>query len=215
MSPLPHRSHRVPGRSDLKRIATLSLALALLVAGQSVASPQAPEPEPPPELGEEETFLAPFVNASFLIAVKSILDEIQLFKELTTGVYLDKRTNLLWTSRDNGRDIDWRRAAEYCSQLELAGFTDWRLPTLAELEDFMDPMSQSAYSLPKQVSLSSCCVWSSTSKDEVAAWNFNYRYSKKFTGSKTHTYDLRALCVRQWSEKEGWLPDRSDPAAIE
>ena len=169
-------------------------------------------PAPP---ADEAIFLAPFVNASFLKAVESVMDEIRLFEELTTGVYLDKKTSLLWSSRDNGRDIDWRRAAEYCSQLELAGFKDWRLPSLPELEDFMDPMSNNMYSVPAQVGLSACCVWSSTARDEVSAWNFNYRFSKKFSASKTHTYDLRVLCVRLWSEKEGWLPDTSLPAAID
>lgn len=136
-------------------------------------------------------------------------------QELTTGIYLDQKTGLLWAARDNGRDIDWRHAFEYCEQLALAGFEDWRMPSLAELENLMEPMSNSMYSVPLEISLSACCIWSSTSKDEVAAWNLNYRYSKKFTGSKTHTFDLRALCVRQWLEEDGLLLEPTVPTEIE
>ena len=130
---------------------------------------------------------------------------------------MERRRNLHPVTHrpDNGRDIDWGRAAKYGAELELAGFDDWRLPSLAELEGLMDPLSNSMYSVPPEVSLSACCVWSSTLKDEVAAWNFNYRYSKKFTGSKTHTFDLRALCIRVWREEDGWLPETTLPAAIE
>ena len=180
-----------------------------------MSAPQETESSLPEDTPEDQIFLAPFVNVSFLNAVQEVLDEIRLIQELSTGVYLDEKTTLQWAARDNGRDIDWRRAARYCDQLVLAGFDDWRLPDLAELEGLMQPMSNAMYSVPPGISLTACCLWSSTSKDEVAAWNFNFRYSKKFTGSKTHTFALRALCVRQWHEGDGWLPEATLPTATE
>ena len=188
------------------------------MATRAISGPQ--ESEPSPSVGTsnevaETIFLAPFVNASFLQAVQERLEEIRLMQELTTGIYLDQKTGLLWAARDNGKDIDWRRAFEYCDQLKLAGFDDWRLPSLAELDNLMQPMSSSMYSVPPEISLSACCIWSATSKDDVAAWNLNFRYSKKFTGSKTHTFDLRALCIREWLEEDGLLPEPTFPTAIE
>jgi len=78
----------------------------------------------------------------------------------------------------------------------------------------MDPLSGAGYSTPSQMNLTACCVWSSTRKNDVAAWNFNYRYSKRFSGSLTHTFDLRALCVRPWSEADGWIPGEEEPTII-
>lgn len=192
--------------------------MGLLLATPAISASQESAPSLSVDTADparETIFLAPFVNASFLQAVQEILEEIRLMQELTTGIYLDQKTGLLWAARDNGRDIDWRRAFEYCEQLALAGFEDWRMPSLAELENLMEPMSNSMYSVPLEISLSACCIWSSTSKDEVAAWNLNYRYSKKFTGSKTHTFDLRALCVRQWLEEDGLLLEPMVPTEIE
>jgi hypothetical protein len=173
------------------------------------AAPQLPDEtlwQPGVESPEDSVFLAPFVSASFLRSLQDLLAEIQIIEERSTGIYFDRKTQLVWTARDNGRDIDWRRARQYCADLELAGFDDWRLPILGELEDIMNPMSNSGYSTPFGVNLSACCVWSATRKDDVGAWNFNYRFSKRFSGSLTHTFDLRALCVRAWRSEDGWIP---------
>ena len=170
--------------------------------------------KPRVESPDDSVFLAPFVNVSFLRSLQEILAEMQIIRERSSGIYLDPKTNLIWTARDNGRDIDWRRAQDYCFELDLAGFDDWRMPILGELEAIMEPLSNTGYSTPQQISLTACCVWSSTRKDEVAAWNFNYRYSKIFSGSLTHTYDLRALCVRQWSPADGWIPGEDETTTI-
>lgn len=188
--------------------------LLWLVAIPAASQTQADLPlKPRVESADDSVFLAPFVNVSFLRSLEQILAEIRVIQERSNAIYLDPKTNLVWTTRDNGKDIDWRRAHDYCSQLELAGFDDWRLPILGELEDIMEPLSNAGYSTPEEFSLTACCVWSSTRKDDVAAWNFNYRYSKRFSGSLTHTYDLRALCVRAWSAADGWIPGEEEPAA--
>ena len=165
------------------------------------------------ESPEDSVFLAPFVSASFLQSLQDLLAELQIIKERSTGIYFDRKTHLVWAARDNGRDIDWRRANDYCSLLELAGFDDWRLPILGELERIMDPLSSDGYSTPPGITLTSCCTWSSTRNGDVAAWNFNYRYSKRFSASMTHTFDLRALCVRAWSSADGWIPGEEQEEA--
>jgi len=209
-------SHQLVGWSDLSPFGTILLGLALWLVTLPAAS-QLPEEmplKPRVESPDDAVFMAPFVNVSFLRSLEQILAEMTIVRERSTGIYLDPKTNLIWTARDNGRDIDWRRASDYCTQLELAGFDDWRLPILGELEDIMEPLSNAIFSTPQQITLSACCVWSSTRNDDVAAWNFNYLYSKKFSGSLTHTYDLRALCVRVWREADGWIPDEEEPAII-
>jgi len=67
---------------------------------------------------------------------------------------------LLWQRGTNGASVSWDDAHEYCETLELAGFDDWRLPTLAELEKLRDPTRESGLRAP--LTLDDCCVWSAT-----------------------------------------------------
>jgi Protein of unknown function (DUF1566) len=52
--------------------------------------------------------------------------------------WTDPSTALTWAGRDNGRDVSWKGAAKYCRNLRLAGYSDWRLATLAELGAIYD-----------------------------------------------------------------------------
>src|SRR5690606_26569686 len=67
---------------------------------------------------------------------------------------------LLWQRGTNGASVPWDAAHEYCETLEHAGFDDWRLPTLAELETLHDPSRDSGIRAPLE--LDDCCVWSAT-----------------------------------------------------
>lgn len=153
-------------------------------------------PAPDAYIEGQEVFLGPFTSESFLRTVQEEMLRRKLILERMTGIYIDLKRNLIWSSHDNGRDIDWKRAAEYCEQLELAAFDDWRMPSLTELETLMQPMARKHYNTPDGMELTACCPWSTTKKDDIAAWNYNFRYRKPFSGSMTHTFDLRALCVR-------------------
>ena len=46
--------------------------------------------------------------------------------------------DLMWTTQDNGSDVDWNVATRYCENLTLDGDTDWRLPTEDELRGIKD-----------------------------------------------------------------------------
>jgi Protein of unknown function (DUF1566) len=56
----------------------------------------------------------------------------------THGVWTDPSTGLVWAGRDNGKDVSWKGAVKYCRDLRLAGYSDWRLATLAELGAIYD-----------------------------------------------------------------------------
>lgn len=53
--------------------------------------------------------------------------------------WTDPATELMWTSNDNGSEVDQPQAAAYCSTLQYAGYNGWRLPTLEELQGIYDP----------------------------------------------------------------------------
>ena len=56
----------------------------------------------------------------------------------TRGVWTDQSTGLVWAGKDNGKDVSWKGAMKYCRDLRLAGYSDWRLATLAELGAIFD-----------------------------------------------------------------------------
>jgi len=55
-------------------------------------------------------------------------------------VVIDNLTNLMWQDDKAIRDltISWFVARKYCVDLTLASYTDWRLPSRAELEGIVD-----------------------------------------------------------------------------
>ena len=61
--------------------------------------------------------------------------------ELPAGTWIDYNTGLMWQKEivDNcyGLYYTWDLAVGYCDSLELAGFTDWRLPTISELRSLV------------------------------------------------------------------------------
>lgn len=54
------------------------------------------------------------------------------------GTVLDTKTNLMWSAKDNGSDINWQGAKSYCENYRGGGYTDWRMPTLDELAGLYD-----------------------------------------------------------------------------
>lgn len=51
------------------------------------------------------------------------------------GTVLDTKTNLMWGSGDNGGALSWPGAKTYAGTARTGGYSDWRLPTLAELKE--------------------------------------------------------------------------------
>jgi len=54
------------------------------------------------------------------------------------GYWVDPSSGLMWAARDNGKAVTWHKAASYCRNLRLAGYSDWRLASLDELASLVD-----------------------------------------------------------------------------
>jgi hypothetical protein len=107
----------------------------------------------------------------------------------------------MWTMDDNGADITWHGADQYCRSLTLAGLSGWELPTIDELEKLYDPQSSSAHKIRKPFRLTACCPWSSTKQGSGSAWFFGFSYGERIGGIMDGSYYFaRALCVRRSGE---------------
>ncbi len=50
------------------------------------------------------------------------------------GTVTDTKRNIMWQKGDNGKEVVFEEAQEYCRTLRLGGYTDWRLPKAEERE---------------------------------------------------------------------------------
>jgi hypothetical protein len=54
------------------------------------------------------------------------------------GTITDNATNLMWMQNDNGSAILWENALSYAENFSYAGYSDWRLPDVKELQSILD-----------------------------------------------------------------------------
>lgn len=108
----------------------------------------------------------------------------------------DPATGLNWTSEDNGSDVNWNQANAYCSNLRLGGYSDWRLPTIDELQGIYD--ERSSIHVKGNLILSTNWQWSSSQASASGgAWYFAFNVGKRGSSPFRDGGYLRALCVRR------------------
>jgi hypothetical protein len=128
--------------------------------------------------------------------------EDQRARERREQVFRDIDSALMWTRRDNARDLAWRHAESYCEDLELGAFDDWLLPSLEELETLESKWSLRILKISEQIQLSACCLWSSTKGLDDRFWNLDFRSRREFELNGNLSFGLRALCRRDMSPTE-------------
>ncbi len=98
---------------------------------------------------------------------------------------LDSETGLMWANEDNGVNTNWDAAKAYCESYSAGGYTNWRLPTLAELATIFDKNSEKKLMTFPAITLTGSCPWSSETRKNRARTIF-------FMGGETNTYSKRS-----------------------
>jgi hypothetical protein len=128
--------------------------------------------------------------------------------------WVDPATGLMWAGKDNGKDVDWQKATKYCRGLRLAGYSDWRLPTIDELKGIYDKNAEAPGLGGKHVDdpltfhvkgnlFLTGDPWSSSQRLDVRgrpigfAWFFDFLNVFSKYDPTDHVVSKRALCVRQ------------------
>ena len=111
------------------------------------------------------------------------------------GTVTDTSTALTWQKASSSGKT-WEQALVYCEGLSLGARTDWRLPTIKELNSLVDyslygPAINTTY-FPNTVS---SFYWSSTTDASYtnSAWCVDFLFGVDYMGYKGSNYDVRAV----------------------
>ena len=129
------------------------------------------------------------------------------FQQLSIGgdsVTIDHNTGLMWAADGDeegcnwGNQTEWETAIDWCNNLDFAGYTDWRLPNIKELQAIVNygtnsPAIDTIYFVNTEYGGN---YWSSTTVDIniSLAWYVNFLNGNVSSYYKTpSTYYVRAV----------------------
>jgi len=113
----------------------------------------------------------------FIVLAGSMLFAGQRFVRYNSKqVVKDTKTHLMWQDNKDAKTVerDWQGAINYCRNLKLGGYRDWRLPSVSELLTIVDYSEYKPAISPvfKNVALSD--YWSSTSDAGATSNSFQF-----------------------------------------
>ena len=130
------------------------------------------------------------------------------------GHWIDPSTRQMWAGKDNGTDVNWHQAMKYCRDLRLAGYSNWRLANIGELQGIYDKTAnapglagehddvQTMWHVKGNLFLTGY-HWSSTrlfddrGRPAGYAFRFDFNEGRQFDGDELSFRRFkRALCVR-------------------
>jgi hypothetical protein len=127
-------------------------------------------------------------------------NSLQQFHDNGDGTVSDLTTGLTW-QQDSVQGIPWKDALAYCRDLNLGGYSDWRLPDVNELISLVD-YSHSSPSIDEQYfTTTSTHYWSSTTypSDPGKAYHVCFLrgrtevYGKSDKGAASHVRAVRGI----------------------
>ncbi len=81
------------------------------------------------------------------------------------GVVVDTQSGLMWQDDLDviTNKIQWGKSMQYCSDLDLGGYKDWRVPTILELASIVNYKAESNFVLHDEFRYSCACKYHSSS----------------------------------------------------
>lgn len=86
---------------------------------------------PMPGQSEDKQFYVYFVRGNESYGINELHDNAD-------GTITDHATGLMWTRDDDGSGMNWQEALDYAENAVVAGYSDWRLPNVKELQSILD-----------------------------------------------------------------------------
>ncbi|SFV56162.1 Fimh-like protein [hydrothermal vent metagenome] len=122
--------------------------------------------------------------------MKIILFVLTLNLAFASNILIDKKTKLIWQDNTSLKYIkkDWQGAINLCKNLNLSGHTDWRLPSIKELESILKTnfknIGGSEY------------YWSSTQHESSKEFAYMMNFKRSYEYNNYKTYERYVRCVR-------------------
>ena len=114
------------------------------------------------------------------------------------NIVTDTTTGLQWQDNTEAKTVTktWIEAINYCENLTLGGYNDWRLPNINELKSIVDRSKSNPAIVDTFINVVSSVYWSSTTIVEYKgnAWVVNFDDGNVHNGYKYSRPYVR--CVR-------------------
>ena len=151
------------------------------------------------ELGEHLIEAVPASGGQRWERIVKLTDPtMRIFTISLSPIWTDPDTGLMWAKKDNRVDVTRPQAQDYCMNLALAGFRDWRLPTVAEMTSIFDPSVKAAdWHAKGEVKITGYSWTSSPGTRLGTAWLFFFSDGRKEEYDLGASQNTRALCVRR------------------
>lgn len=120
------------------------------------------------------------------------------FTQLKDGSVVDSKTGMQWKIYPV-KDITAANVLEKVKSLNEGGFTDWRLPSRADLEGLVE--EKVALKTPAEPApvVKTCCAWVSEPDTQDVDWKFYVEEDNELWSSNKDTPDNRIVIVRNYS----------------
>lgn len=117
------------------------------------------------------------------------------FNIMRDGSVIDTKTGLQWLII-NGTDLSSANVLTNVKSIKEGGFTDWRLPTIAELSSLQEKATTPAFLSELDLTHEACCVWTGDSNSEKIEWTFYIDDGNDFWTSSNIPANDRIVVVR-------------------
>ena len=124
----------------------------------------------------------------------------------STLTWSDPQTGLEWMGRDNGATVTRAQAVEYCRGLRYAGYTDWRLPSIDELQTLYDPSVSEPglwgfvrpvyWHVKGNLLITGGETATDIERESGQEQSYDFSFGRRNYDPPTFSADHRALCVR-------------------
>jgi hypothetical protein len=116
--------------------------------------------------------------------------------EEPTGTVVDPTTGLMWSKATTAKDKTWTEAKAAAEAVRLGGYTDWRLPTRAELLTLVDDTRSNPAIDTGRFDCESDWYWTSTplaSSPSDYAWFVYFYYGHALCNHQNYGGRVRAV----------------------
>lgn len=113
----------------------------------------------------------------------------------TQGLVTDLRTGLVWQQMPSAMQYTWSAATTYCRNLNVAGMTGFRIPTLKELMTLVDP-TRVRPAIDAKAFPNTALAWFWTAANRASVGVASVSFETGGSGYFAETNQLRVRCVR-------------------